>query len=301
MNELKQAPWQERYESTYLKLLKKYSIPFDLIDSTSDRVLNSEDYLWVMHYEDLLSQVVKTNPKRTIFRISGTSIHPYCYQVDAEDESWVFENIGFNLSFHPRMTRLLRQFFPNSNFVDTGYPIDVPEPDNFVTRVQRTIVVGGRLSADKQFMLSTFLLQPYVDEGYEVTFCYPNRSGNDDLWMDKYGGYGRYKRRGFKFEEMSNEQWLKKLQKSEFYFTASLGDTACCSCVEAVRMGTYPLVPKIDRGLPAYDTYIDVGYEPFSALSLKNLIRTKPKITVDDTWINPDFFMQRFISQVLTK
>lgn len=300
-NSTKQAPWQPRYERTYLRLLVEHSIPHRVVSTLDDvPYLTDNDHLWVMHYKDLLSLDART-AERTIYRISGTSVHPYCYQVDEKQEQLVFDTVGFNLSFHPRMTELLRRFYPSARFYDTGYPIDVPVFAVPVERKPKTIVVGGRLSPDKQFMLSAFLLQPYVDAGWTVTFCYPDNGGKDTVWMERQGGFARYERRGFNFQRMSNSDWLRTLAASEFYFTASLGDTACCSCVEAVKMGAYPLVPRIGQGLPAYDTYLNVGYEPFSASSLDQLIRDKPPIEVDDTWISSEKFMQRFKAEVLAR
>jgi hypothetical protein len=302
INGRKQAPWQQRYEQTYRRLLLERGIPFTV---TTVEGLGKEgpgDFLWVMHYQDLNHPAVAQSPARTIFRMSGTSVHPFCYQVDVQDElRQLTEVVDFNLSFHPRMTALVAPHMPGARFVDTGYPIEVPAVTDQGPRVPKTIVVGGRLSPDKQFMLSAFLLQPYVDQGFTVTFCYPDSGGKDSDWMRMQGGFERWTRRGFRFEHLNNQGWLRKLAESEFYFTASLGDTACCSCVEAVTLGAYPLVPKIKDGLPAYDVYIDQGYEPFSQSSLDQLIRTKPPVKVDDTWFNPDLFMDRLCAEVLLK
>lgn len=303
----KQAAWQVRYEQTYMDLLTKYGVPFAVIDSDfalPDRLaaLTKDDFLWVMNYKDLdlLQEWAKTRAT-VLFRISGTSVHPYCYQVDFEREAAHLTSvIDVNLSLHPRMTKLMQPYFPQARFADVGYPMVVPElTGKLPDRVPDTIVVGGRLSPDKQFMLSAFLLQPYVDAGYQVTFCFPNNRDGDSEWIARQGGWERYERRGFQFEQMDNSQWLRTLASSEFYFSASLGDTACYSCVEAVKMGCYPLTPKFGDGLPAFDIYLSDGYEPFSASDLRRLITTKPPITVDRVWIDPDLFMLRLIEKVL--
>lgn len=300
LNDKKQAFWQIRYEQTYCSLLDKIGYPYKILHGHNKElpVLHGEDFLWVMHYEDLDSPYVRSTAAKTIFRISGTSAHPYCYQVDSELEKEQLERITFNLSPHPRASSLIQKFAPKARIVDTGYPIYVPET-MLREKIPKTIVVGGRLSPDKQFMLSCWLLQPYVDEGYTVTFCYPDNGGKDTTWINIYGGSERYLNRGFLFKKHSNEEWLNTLAESEFFFTASLGDTICCSCVEAVTLGCYPLTPKIGSEIPLYDTYLDQGYEPFSSSDLRRLIEQKPKLTVDRSWIDPSSFIERVVNKVL--
>jgi len=296
-SEIKQSNWQPYYENTYVKQLQKNSIPFEFCSLDGFPNCSSQDFVWVMHFNHLHKPQVINCKAKVIYRMSGTSTHPYCYQVDMEKEvKELTEIIDVNMSFHPRMTEYVKKFFPDINIITTGYPIEVPVLENAVK--QKRIVVGGRLSPDKQFMLSTYLLQPFLSD-YEIVFCYPDYNGKDSWWLEQYGGKERYERLGFKFLKLDKLEWLEYLNASEFFFISSLGDTACVSCVEAVSLGVYPLVPKIEDGLPVYDTYIDIGYEPFSKKSLSELIRTKPDFNYDDTYTNPDKWTTRFKSEVL--
>lgn len=292
--ETEQAPWQAHYLQTYKKILRAEQLPFVTLthaDKRSLSYLQPNDILWIQHYADLEDTSVLTCRAKRMYRMSGTATHPYCYQVDMiREHKQLLNVIDINLSFHPRMSSYVRRFYPSITLWDTGYPVDVPSlPRKDLTK---TILVGGRLSPDKNFMLSAYLLEPYLD-GYNVVFCYPNSKGKDAAWLEHYGGKSRYERLGFKFEQLTRDGWLKRLQSAEFYFTASLGDTACSSCIEAVSIGVYPLVPRINDGLPCYDTYLNVGYEPFSQESLATLIKTKPAVCVDNTWFSPTLFGKR--------
>jgi len=303
VNDQKQANWQPVYEETYRDVFRKLGIDWVELNADTEsyvlRSLSLQDVLWVMHFKDLLLPEVAETAAKVVFRMSGTSTHPYCYQVNMADEDYALRHvIDVNLSFHPRMTEYVKRFYPNISMVDTGYPIHVPKLP-VAQREPGTIVVGGRLSPDKQFMLTAYMLQDYVRRDWRVRFCYPNSGGKDDYWLEQYGGKERYKRLGFEFVETDKAGWHQILNTSEYFFTASLGDTACVSCVEAVSLGCYPLVPRIREGLPVYDTYINVGYEPFSTPSLYALIHQKPSLVVDNTWFDPMNFGRRFKERVL--
>lgn len=292
----KQANWQPIYEQTYKRELDKLDVQYIVLDKRQPFTLNwlsSRDYLWVMHYEDLLMPEVKDTDAQVIFRMSGTATHPYCYQVNMEDEEYAINHvIDINLTFDPRMNEYVQSYFPTKVFIPTGYPIHVPEIN--VTRIPKRIVVGGRLSPDKQFMLTTYLLKDLLKDDYQVIFCYPNNKKKDDFWLEQYGGKARYERQGFQFMELDQAGWLNMVASAEFFFTASLGDTGCVSCVQACSVGTYPVVPKFRHGLPVYDTYVSQGYTPFCKSEVEQLIYTKPELTVDRTWFDPGLWAQRF-------
>lgn len=300
-NKKKQANWQVVYESTYTEMLNKEGIPYNIIfdDVLYSITFNKGDFIWVMHYQDLTEhrELLIKCPAKVIFRMSGTSVHPYCYQVDMHNEDDSIQNvIDYNMVFCDRMKEYMESFYPNKKFVATGYPITVLKPTvpYSLEKRNKEILIGGRLSPDKQVMLAMYMLTPLLKD-YNITFCYPDNKGKDTFFFEKcYGGFERYKRLGFNFEICDKQQWVNRISQAEFYFSASLGDTSCISEIEAITLGAYPLVPKFNEGLPVYDVYIDVGYEPFSKKSLLELVKTKPEFHIDNNWFSPEKWVKRF-------
>lgn len=308
INDKKQANWQTKYEANYIEMLKLKNYPFTLVNSNRLSDLSNEarpdDFIWIMHYQDLLNQDLKDTKAKVIFRISGTATHPYCYQVNLAEERYLINDvIDINLSFNSRLSDYMQKFYPNAFFANTGYPLTDCKTKIIRVDSQRKnrIVIGGRLSPDKQPMLAMNMLQD-IAKNYEIVFCYPNNGGKDDYWLQQYGGKERYEALGFKFEQHSQESWIEILKDSKFCFTCSLGDIVSVSIVEACENDCYPIVPRIKSGLPLYDSYLDNAYLPFDKIEALSLIHFADKyfdeMRFDCTYLNKTLWVDRFIEML---
>jgi hypothetical protein len=248
-------------------------------------LLNEHDVLWIQHYADI--DTVISYPNR-MFKImaqcNGTKANPYCHQIKMDQEYDQLYNIDYNLVFNDTMVDLMEEHYPVlADFYATGFPIfleKIKEPK----KVKDTIVFGGRISPDKQFYLSTFLLEPLL-ETHRITVCI-NNSQENDTWLDYYE-QKRFEQMGFIFKKCTATQFLNILEQSEFYFSASLGDISSVSLTQALYSGCIPIVPKFDHEFPQYSSYVSFGYEPFSRTDVVKLIREPPtEWSYDDTWFS---------------
>lgn len=299
--------WQSQYERTYFKILKDLNIDHEFLNveefmSTSVNDFEQRCVFWPMHYNHLKDDVAKkllalkrVKDAKVIFRVSGTSANPECYQVDMIEEQFAVESlVDINMTFSQRMANIMKDYFPKGNFQAIGYPVEV---DNYmlpdVEEKEKTILIGGRLTPDKQPLLAMRLLKPYLSN-YRIKFCYPDRAGKDTEVFDKYyGGFARYEREGFEFCNLSHLSWIKECKSAEFYFTCSLGDTMCVSLVEAASLGCYILAPNYEH-LPAFSTYVSSTYEPFCSRDIRNRIEAKPTQSIDNSQFDPTLFGERF-------
>lgn len=306
----KQANWQPIYEATYVRTLAEKDFDFkcesfDFYENWRHN-LKPGDVLWPMHYKHLsypgLKDFANHYGVKIIFRVSGTAANPECYQVDFETERNIVENIvDVNMVFGTRMQKFMQERYPDGRFEPIGYPIQVPKHHSNPVKKPR-IVIGGRLSPDKQPMLAMRLLKNQLKTHREIVFAYPDNKGKDTNWMNSYGGFARYEALGFKFLKMDKDEWLRYIGESEIYFTCSLGDTACVSMIEALELGAYVVYPKFGEGLPVYDTYVKGNgwYTPFSFLDVDYVISSKQEQTYDDTDWNVEKWYDRFSEMIRT-
>ena len=283
INEKKQSAWQLEYERLYSRCLKNKPIDISL-----DKVaqLTSKDVLWIMHYEDQLLPEVKSCNAFRIAQANGTSANPYCYQVDATSELEAMrEALDAVLVFNPQMKIAMQGHFGDIvEYWDAGFPIEVPNIEQKKNR--KGVVVAGRISPDKQFFLSTYLLANFPNMDIPVTFCHMK---GEEKWYNLYNP----ERFDIIIKECNRQQYLEELSKAEYYFTASLGDTSSVSLPEALLLGCYPLVPQLKELLPTYDSYINVHYEPFSRASVEKLALNKPECKFSTMWFDPKLCAER--------
>lgn len=292
-----QQVWQNDYLQTYLEFLPQIA-PVELVKADTKgytyikNKATEEDLIWITHYADIGAYRWDVVSGRTIFRISGTSAHPWCYQVDPTLEYRDFLAIDFMLSPHPNVTKLIEEKFYKDNpdklakIITTGYPMVNPKiryqnmlmfNDKDVYELawserKDRIVIGGRLSPDKQPMLAMWLLQDIVKQ-VEVVFCYAHDKELD--WFEYYGGRSRWEMLGFKFQKLDHNEFLAFLAESKYYFSCSLGDTMCYSAFEAISLGCYAMLPdtmKHGTGLPHISCMTNAyTYRAFDKVSVEQI------------------------------
>ena len=245
-----QQVWQDHYMRTYESELKARNVPYMVVPASDIESvqLKDTDLVWIMSYKDIrnVSRHCRHFGAKTMFRLSGTAMHPWSYQVDMDDEIEDFKDIDYMLVPTKTTAEAVKPITVNEVLV-TGYPMRLYDADGIKLKppMQRKnrIVIGGRLSPDKQPMLSMHLLYGQLKSGAvdEVVFCYP--SEKELKWLEVYGGAKRWERLGFQFKQMTHAEWIAFAADSRFYFTASLGDTVCYSLFEAMSLGCLPIVP----------------------------------------------------------
>ncbi len=299
-NEKKQSAWQPMFEEVLEKWLRIYSYSYADIDLASLGGLSEKDYVMVMHFSDFLKPEVINTKAKVIGKVNGTSANPFIYQVDPLEEAEQFmKAIDILWVDGPRVAEAIQKKFAflgdeMPEIWTVGFPVELPELDYSKELKSKSIIVPGRISPDKQFYLSAFLLLPYVEQGYKVTFAMPHTSDNV-RWLEFYGEK-KFKDLGFDFKFFSRDEFLLEASQTEFVFMSSLGDVWAISLIEALMLGCYPLIPRFGKGLPAYDSYLTVGYEPYSKNSLDKLIEEKPRFSFDVSAYDPAIVISRLTS-----
>jgi hypothetical protein len=273
-NTLKQAPWQNEYETIYLNKLLEKNVRVKQVGLLEITTLKPTDVLWVMHYLDFLTQEVRACKALKVAQVNGTAANPYCYQVNEKAEREAIENVlDINFVFNERQRLVMEKVFPKAKFLAVGFPVTVPNDIKPAKLRKPKIIIAGRISPDKQFYLATYLLKDLANY-YQIIFAYP--SAKEEKWLELYH---TERFTNFVIKQYDRINYLKELSDAEFYFSCSLGDISSVSLVESLLLGCYPIIPKFREGLPTYDEYVSVGYEPFSKVEVEKLIRTKPKFT----------------------
>lgn len=297
VNKEKQAAWQQPYEALYARELKKLNYEFRMItDIEYAKKLCSHDFLWVMHYKDL--NKVKGTKATVISQVNGTSANPYVFQVKPNEEKIQMEEIiNIAIVFNTRNRIAMQKLYPNNFYIEAGFPIEVDKRLLEVPKVEKTIVVPGRISPDKQFYLETYLLSPLLKEGYDITFCVPEQN-KKDIWADFYH-LENFTRQGFKIEFKNRNDYLRKVASSEFVFSASLGDICSVATAEAIMLGCYPVVPMFNEGLPTYDHYIGIGYTPFNVDGVLNMFHKKPDmLKINMSYFNAETCAKKLVERL---
>lgn len=303
-----QQIWQNDYLQTYIEFLPQIA-PVTVLDANQESfnrlkdVCTESDFVWITHYKDIGAYAWGDLKAKTIFRISGTSLHPWCYQVDVTQEAVDFSVIDYMLSPHPYVTDLVKPITVNK-VITTGYPMIHPRirydlPNTPWKHRDDRVVIGGRLSPDKQPMLAMWLLQD-IAKGKDVVFCYGDNKELD--WLESYGGVHRWEQLGFKFQQCNHLEFLEVLAQSKYYFSCSLGDTMCYSAFEAISLGCYAILPDTyGKGtrLPHIGAMINkVGiYSAFDKSSVEHVFNnsdTNFKEQRQKTlWTDPNRFIAR--------
>lgn len=283
-NDDKQAPWQIEYENLFERELSACGVVHATIRLDNIRTLNSQDIVWVMHYKDLHSPEVLATPARVMSHANATTANPFIPQLGLDEEADEMANIiDIVLTFSKRQTETMRKLYPDKQYIDVGFPIEVPEMN--CTKTSKTVIVPGRISPDKQFYMTAYLLEPLIKLGYNITFCMQMTDKNK-FWLDYYDKK-KFNRLGFKFLYCDRKTFLAEAAISQYVFTASLGDVMMVSLAEACMLKCYPVIPAFNDGLPCYDEYISNGYEPFSRKEILRIFESRPYLTFESWHFAP--------------
>ena len=299
VNKKKQAPWANSFDRLYRASMAELGVKTGVVNNKNREVLlpklTKSDFLFICHYEDISAKDVISCKAKKLAQVNGTGANLYCPQVDQKQEKKEVEKLlDYNVCFNKRIADTLKAQYPKAKTIIAGFPTVVDTPKEKVKRTRKKIVVGGRVSPDKQFYLATYLLKDLLKEGYEIVFCYNNR--NDKRWLLEYD-YKKFERIGFKFKKLSRKGFIKELLSSSFYFICSLGDTNSIALSEAIMCGCIPIVPDFKEGIPAYDDYvIDGKYEPFSKADVIRTIKSSSTLNkVDISESDPKYCSQELI------
>lgn len=303
-----QQVWQDHYLMTYESELKARNTPYQLVPASDvDGVqLKDTDLVWIMSYKDIrdVSRYCRRFGAKTLFRLSGTAMHPWSYQVDVDDEIEDFKDIDYMLVPTESTAKAVKPITVN-NVLVTGYPMRLYDADGIKLKSpakrKNRIVIGGRLSPDKQPLLAMHLLTRQLQKGVidEVVFCYP--SEKELKWLEAYGGAKRWERLGFQFKQMTHKEWIAFAADSRFYFTASLGDTVCYSLFEAVSLGCLPLVPdtSVATLLPVMHEVVSskmFTYPAFSERGVAESLAYLQRSVESDTFRNSSPMLKRLLN-----
>ena len=303
-----QQVWQDHYLMTYESGLKARNVPYKVVPASDieNVPLKDTDLVWIMSYKDIrnVSSYSRRFGAKTLFRLSGTAMHPWSYQVDVDDEVEDFKDIDYMLVPTKSTAEAVKPITVNKVLV-TGYPMRLYDADGIelkphIKRKNR-IVIGGRLSPDKQPMLAMHLLTKQLKRGVvdEVVFCYP--SEKELKWLDAYGGAKRWERLGFQFKQMNHAEWIAFAADSRFYFTASLGDTVCYSLFEAMSLGCLPIVPDTSEAtlLPVMHEVVSsklFTYPAFSERGVSDTLAYLQRSVESDTFRNSSPALKRILN-----
>lgn len=283
----KNANWEDDF---YLNLRKGFvELGITTIGIHLEQLvdLTEQSYVIVTDFKDLkkISELKSQIKAKIIAQSNGSAVNYYAYNVNKEEERHQVCNVvDINLMNSPTQEQLMRQKYPDINrTIVSGFPLNFTKYAPYIDMdKKKKIVIGGRISPDKQFYLSTFLLKDLVDE-YEIVFTVVDK---DNKWSDLYD-IERFKDMGYRIEHCpTSEGFYNELRDAEIFFTASLGDTISIAMAEAALIGCYIVAPRIEGMFPMWNDYYSGGYEPFSKSGVEYLVRNKPKYDIDLSLFN---------------
>lgn len=320
-NEKRQSAWAGEYDRLIKREFDNKKVDWEDIELNDLSNLTADDYVFILHYLDLDKEEVKNCKAKRLTQINGTSANPFIYQVDYKTEQkQILESVDYLLALNARLSEGYNRVFfselqeAHVGILAVGFPSEVPEAyqsETFreegdkrkvmcVHRPERKkqIVVGGRISPDKQFYLAVYLLRSALEmlewNDYKIIFAY--NSEKDDEWADYYGK-DKFERENVEFRpNTSREEFLDLLNESQYYFTCSLGDTGSITAQEAIMCGTYPLIPHIHRLIPTYSNFVDINYEAFSVRELAKLMDERPILNAKLDCFDPSKFVDNLLS-----
>lgn len=278
--ENKGANWVDDVRDNLIKGMEELGVK-TMVVSKLPSFLKESDWVFVLGHEEFEREDVVRTKAKVIGHAHGTSVNPYAYNVNRLREKFHFSKVLDLVTFSSELDEQIVKSKYGSLIKDTaviGLPIDLEKfPDS--SEKDKKIVVGGRISPDKQFYLASFLLQDLVHE-YEIVFSILDKHSK---WRDWYD-IKRFEDMGFVIRENpTSERFYNELQNAEVYFTASLGDTIGLGALEAHMVGCRVIVPDIRDGFPTWRAYVSEGYEPFSKSSVESFIRSgkTPEVKTD--------------------
>lgn len=285
-NTKKQAPWQIDYENLYTKYL---SVPFKVLNDRSNLdKLTENDILWIQHFSDIDTPETRRCKSRKMAQVNGTSVNQYIGAVDKKQESVEYNKIlDIALVFDSVMADTMKKVYPSVDFWPVGFPI--PKPEFLGREKKKQICVAGRLDVFKNVNLDIWLTENLRKDGYKLVICYPDK----DVQAEKVSLFKPGNLENVEFRRCNKDEWLDVAQDSEFYLLASLDDVGSVSIWEAYYAGCYILVPNIANGIIRYPDYINPIFEAFNRRGVEQLVKMKPRQTVDTDNIEPDKCVRR--------
>lgn len=247
--------------------------------------LDEYDKVIVVHPLEMLDGPLYKTKAKVLTHVHGTvATTPYYGDID--------ETMHEVVPYNDTIDYILTAFHSTANFVENHFRDRVPGIINKLRVVgfpfddslnsmyykdekEKNIVIGGRLTPGKQWMLASYLLQDWVDE-YNVIFACPEQH-KDDLMLD----LRPFENRGFQFAFLNHEQFVELIGRSEIYFTASMEDVSSVGLVEAIRAGCYPLVPHYENDFCGFNNCVKTGYKPFYKDNVDWMIENQPEIKTD--------------------
>jgi hypothetical protein len=292
----KQANWVNDFEENLKKGLDELNFPNEIIDSLNRDFLET-DFIYVMNFRDL-DKIDKNKIKaKIICHSNGSAINQYAYNVNREAEKkQLYEIIDINTTNIERQDTLMKDKYPGIKTLPIGFPLDFEKYEKYKNiSKKKKIVVGGRISPDKQFYLATYLLEDLMPE-YEVVFSILDK---DEKWSNFYD-IDRFKEKGFQIREnKTSEEFYNEISDAEFFFTCSLGDTISISLIEAYLCGSYIVAQRCKKtSFPMWD-YYHGGYEPFDKREIEKMIRQKPIYGIDTSYFDYKQVCQKLIAGLL--
>jgi len=275
------ANWEVDFQENLIKGLYEIGTMRQVAEVALDWVpkMSETDYVFVVNYKHLSTPEVMNTKATVLAHSNGSAVNYYAYNVNKEEERrQVSTVIDVNTTNCHSQDILMNIEYPEMNpSLMIGFPLDFEKYKKYNKPKKKKIVVGGRISPDKQFYLATYLLSDLVKD-YEVVFTVIDK---DHKWSDMYD-LDRFRGMGYRIKDcLTSEEFYEELSDAEFFFICSLGDTISVGLAEAILCGCYPVVPDIQGMFPLWMDYVSKGYEPFSKKSVEKMIRRKPSIKCD--------------------
>jgi len=288
LNDEKQGAWQLDYEKLYVREFEKLGNPLQQIKLKDVASLRERDFLWVMHYKDLIEVTKRRTQAKVISQINGTGRNPFTAKFpvnfDLAAERALYHNsIDIALIHHEKQLEAYKDF--DCQKIVTGFPIEVADEYRNVKKIKKKIVISAKLSPEKMPYLNMHLMERFAREEYDIVFCIPNTE-SQKKWYHHYG-IGNFRSFGYTFKFCNKEEFWQELSTAEFFFISTLGDTFSSALGEAYQCRCYCVVPKIPYPLPAYDELINIHYPLWDVEAISDILMLKPEYQFHSTYFNP--------------
>jgi len=299
-----QANWYDDFQSNLVRGLTAAGVSRDelrwgySLPLVSD--LSSDDYVFVVHYEDLDKPEVRYTKAKVIFHHHGSGVHPYNHWIDKRAEMDHVQNvIDINTFCLPTQEKIIKEAYKLDNTVTIGFPMDFDsyKPYRDVKKKNK-IVVAGHIGPERQFYLATYLLKDLLKD-YEIVFSICEK---EDCVTGKWSTFydlQRFVNMGYRFVFKPYKLgFYEVLSNASHIFTCSLGDVISISVLEGYLCGCIPVVPAIFNFWPMYMDYISNGYHPFDAGDVESVVYGDKKVSVDLNWFNPERVAKRLLEKI---
>ena len=287
------ANWRASFGPTLQRGLDGLGVTTDWVELRDLHRLPASDHVFVLDYRDLDEPLLRACRAQLVMHANGTSACISTWNMDPVTERDQLSSIiDVTTVSLPSQGPLMQRVFPTMRpFLTIGFPLDFDRYRAWqgVSKQPNKIVVGGRITPDKQFLLGAFLLSRLSGE-WNITFAVNDPDGS---WTRLYD-LPRFQRLGYRFVPCAtSEAFYAELADASVFFTASLGDTSSLNIVEAALLSCYVVAPDIRDDFPLWMDYLSNGYEPFSRSSVEVMLRERPAQTVDLSWFDHRLVAER--------